>query len=71
MEYVMHIALFILTVWWAVIVLLWIIAMFYIIWILSKINYMLWDIKDKYNLFTWFIFKPLDIIMHFINKNSK
>jgi len=67
----MQIASVIITVWWAIIILLWVIAMFYIIWILSKINYMIWDIKEKYDLFTSFIFRPLEMIKYFINKHNK
>jgi len=67
----MQIASVIITVWWAIIILLWVIAMFYIIWILSKINYMMWDIKEKYNLLTGFIFRPLEMIRYFINKYNK
>ncbi len=71
MDLVMQIASVILTVWWAIIVLLWVVAMFYIILILSKINYMIWDMKEKYDLFTGFIFRPLEIIKYFINKYNK
>ncbi len=71
MDLVMQISSMILTVWWAIIVLLWIIVISYIILILSKINYMMWDVKEKYNLITDFIFRPLVIIKYFINKYNK
>ena len=71
MQTIVDISLMILTVWWALLVLLWVVAMFYVIWILSKINHIVWDIKEKYDLFTWFIFRPLEIVKHFINKYNK
>ena len=61
----------ILIVGGAIIIILWVIAMLYIIMILIKINAILSDVKEKYNLVTGFLFKPFIIIETLISKFVK
>jgi len=61
----------ILIVGGALIIILWVIAMLYIIMILIKINSILSDVKEKYNIVTGFLFKPFVVIETLISKFIK
>ncbi len=61
----------ILIVGGALIVVLWVIAMLYIIMILMKINSILSDVKEKYDIVTGFLFKPFVVIETLLSKLIK
>ena len=71
MDLILTISLNIIIIWWAFIIILWVIALVMLINILSKISYMTTDMKEKYDFVIWTMFKPLNIVMHFINKLKK
>jgi len=78
MDLILTISLNIIIIWWAFMIILWVIALIMIINILSKISYMTTDMKEKYedimekyNFVTWTLFKPVNVIMNFINKVKK
>lgn len=71
MELLLTISLNIIIIGWAFIVILWIFVLFIVINILSKVNYITKDMIEKYDFIVWTMFKPINIIMHFINKLKK
>jgi len=71
MDIILAISMNIIIIWWAIITIFSIIALVYIIKILFKVNTILKDLYQKYNLITGLLFKPLNIITHFINKIQK
>lgn len=71
MDIILNISMNIIIIWWALIVILWIIVLSILINILWKINYMISDIKQKYDLIIWTLIKPINTIIYFINKIKK
>ena len=68
MQEILTISQYIITIWWAVIILLLIIICFLLIKLLIKLNNRVSDVKEKYDLMMGFLFKPFNIIKHFITK---
>ena len=61
----------IIIIWWAIIMILGVIISLLVIKILLKIDFMVKDAKQKYELVTWFMFKPFNVVNHFISKLTK
>ena len=68
MQEILTISQYIITIWWAIIILLLIVICFLLIRILIKLNGIVSDVKEKYNLIMGFLFKPFNIISHLISK---
>ncbi len=71
MDLILTISINIIIIWWAFIIILWVVALFVLISILSKINHMVKDANEKYEFVVWTLFKPLNTLMYFINKIKK
>ena len=68
MQEILTISQYIITIWWAIIILLLIVICFLVIKLLIKLNHRVDDVREKYNLMMWFLFKPFNIIKHLISK---
>lgn len=71
MDLILTISLNIIIIGGAFMIILWIIALFILINILLKINYIVKGISKKYKFVVWTLFKPLSILIRFINKVKK
>lgn len=71
MDLLLEISQNIITIWWAIIIMLLALILIICIKILLKLNSIINDINEKYNTFLYNILKPISKIIYFYNKVNK